>query len=107
MTGFRSILVVDDEAMLRSLVARAFRERGYEVVEAGDGVAALEAIQSAFRPFDLVITDSRMPGLDGPTWLSASVKHTPSSRSSTFRGARVRAVARRHAIKRSHFPEAV
>jgi two-component system, cell cycle sensor histidine kinase and response regulator CckA len=66
MHEVRSILVVDDEAILRSLVARAFRERGYEVIEAGDGVAALEAIQAAFRPFDLVITDSRMPRLDGP-----------------------------------------
>jgi DNA-binding response OmpR family regulator len=66
MNGVRSILVVDDEAMLRSLVARAFREHGYEVIEAGDGVAALEAMRAAFRPFDLVITDSRMPGLDGP-----------------------------------------
>jgi DNA-binding response OmpR family regulator len=60
------ILVVDDEAMLRSLVARAFRERGHEVVEASDGITALEATAVATRPFDLVITDSRMPHLNGP-----------------------------------------
>jgi two-component system cell cycle sensor histidine kinase/response regulator CckA len=66
MTNVRRVLVVDDEAMLRSLVSRAFRERGYEVVEASDGVAALEATHALSRPFDLVITDSRMPGLDGP-----------------------------------------
>ncbi len=66
MNGVRSILVVDDEAMLRSLVARAFRERGYQVVEAADGAEALDASRTASPPFDLVVTDSRMPELDGP-----------------------------------------
>jgi two-component system, cell cycle sensor histidine kinase and response regulator CckA len=66
MTEARCVLVVDDEAMLRSLVARAFRERGYEVVEAADGAAALNASLTAPRRFDLVVTDSRMPELDGP-----------------------------------------
>ena len=66
MTEARRILVVDDEAMLRSLVARAFRERGYQVVEAADGAEALDASRTASRPFDLVVTDSRMPEVDGP-----------------------------------------
>jgi CheY-like chemotaxis protein len=66
MTEARCILVVDDEAMLRSLVGRAFRERGYQVVEAADGAEALDASCTASRPFDLVVTDSRMPEVDGP-----------------------------------------
>jgi two-component system, cell cycle sensor histidine kinase and response regulator CckA len=66
MTEARCILVVDDEAMLRSLVARAFRERGYQVVEAADGAEALNVNRTASPPFDLVVTDSRMPQLDGP-----------------------------------------
>jgi two-component system cell cycle sensor histidine kinase/response regulator CckA len=36
------------------------------VVEAEDGLAALDIFQSASEPFDLVVTDSRMPRLDGP-----------------------------------------
>jgi two-component system, cell cycle sensor histidine kinase and response regulator CckA len=61
----RRILVVDDEPVLRLLVARAFKERGYETVEAGDGLSALDVARSASVPFDLVVTNSRMPHLDG------------------------------------------
>jgi two-component system, NtrC family, response regulator AtoC len=60
------ILVVDDEPALRTILARAFRERGCETLEACDGIAALEAARSASPPFDLVVTNSRMPHLDGP-----------------------------------------
>ena len=62
----RRVLVVDDEIALRYIVARAFRDRGYEVVEAADGKAALDVARSASLPFDLVVTNSRMPHLDGP-----------------------------------------
>jgi CheY-like chemotaxis protein len=57
------ILVVDDEPMLRRLIARALRDCGYEVVEAGDGMAAYELARA--QHFDLVVTDSRMPKLAG------------------------------------------
>jgi two-component system cell cycle sensor histidine kinase/response regulator CckA len=62
----RRILVVDDEADLRGLVARAFRDRGYEVVEAADGLSGLDVARSTSVPFDLVVTNSRMPHLSGP-----------------------------------------
>jgi two-component system cell cycle sensor histidine kinase/response regulator CckA len=62
----RRILVVDDEPALRYMVARAFRERGYDVVEAGDGMAGLDLVLSASLPFHLVITNSHMPHIDGP-----------------------------------------
>ena len=62
----RRILVVDDQPEIRALVSRGFRQRGYEVVEAGDGMAALDVARSASQPFDLVVTNSRMPHLDGP-----------------------------------------
>jgi CheY-like chemotaxis protein len=63
----RRILVVDDEVALRSLVSRGFRERGYEVVEVADGLSALDAARSTSIPFSLVVTNHRMPHLDGPT----------------------------------------
>jgi CheY-like chemotaxis protein len=62
----RRVLVVDDEVALRSLVARAFRSRGYDAVEMPDGLSGLNSVRSASPPFDLVITNSRMPGLSGP-----------------------------------------
>jgi CheY-like chemotaxis protein len=62
----RRVLVVDDEPALRYLIGRGFRNRGYETVEASDGRAALDVVRSATQPFDLVVTNSRMPHLDGP-----------------------------------------
>lgn len=62
----RRILVADNEVALRTLIARGFRERGYEVVEVADGRSALEAARSTAIPFDLVVTNGCMPHLDGP-----------------------------------------
>ena len=65
-TDRRRVLVVDDEVTLRTLIARAFRDRGYEVVEMTDGLGGLDAVRSSSVPFDLVVTNSRMPHLSGP-----------------------------------------
>ena len=62
MSG-RSVLVVDDEAKIRSLVASYLRSDGFEVIEVDDGSAAVAAVTSQ-RP-DLVVMDIRMPGMDG------------------------------------------
>jgi two-component system response regulator AtoC len=57
------ILVVDDEEKMRRVLAMALQALGYEVAVAGDGNQALSQFDDA--PFDLVLTDLRMPGLDG------------------------------------------
>ena len=57
------VLVVDDEAAIADLVATALRYEGFETMTAGDGRAALEAVE-AFRP-DLVVLDVMLPDLDG------------------------------------------
>jgi two-component system NtrC family sensor kinase len=57
------ILVVDDEADVAGLLAEMLTEAGHEVDTAGDGTAALARLGE--RPFDLVISDVRMPGMDG------------------------------------------
>jgi CheY-like chemotaxis protein len=59
------ILVVDDEPMVRALIARALNDAGYEVVAVANGRAALDAARSAGEPFDLIITNNYMPGLSG------------------------------------------
>ena len=61
--GRGSVLVVEDEDAVRRMLARALREGGYEVVEAGDGAEALEL--AAARRFDAVVTDVDMPRLGG------------------------------------------
>ncbi len=58
-----SVLVVDDEADIRSLVRELLERAGHDVVEAGDGNEGLRAF-FASRP-DLVVLDVSMPGLDG------------------------------------------
>lgn len=59
------ILVVDDEPMVRALIARALTDEGYEVVAVANGRAALDAAQGAEVSFDMIITNSYMPGLTG------------------------------------------
>ena len=65
--GTRRILVVEDEADLRSLVTRILEDAGYTVESAEDGWAAIEAVE-ARRP-DLLLLDLRLPVLDGWTVL--------------------------------------
>jgi CheY-like chemotaxis protein len=60
-----TVLVVDDEASLRSLVARRLVQEGYRVLEAGNGVEALELLRVPGNDVRLVITDIRMPRMDG------------------------------------------
>ncbi|HSB79289.1 MAG TPA: sigma-54 dependent transcriptional regulator [Candidatus Methylomirabilis sp.] len=57
------ILVVDDEAAQRDILAGFLRKQGYEVREAASGPAALDLLRT--EPVDLVLTDVRMPGMSG------------------------------------------
>lgn len=59
------VLVVDDEEGIRSFVAESLERDGHDVVTAADGRAALAAARE--EPFDVVITDLRMPEVDGMT----------------------------------------
>jgi DNA-binding response OmpR family regulator len=59
----RTILIADDEPNIRQLVAFTLRRRGYTVIEAEDGVVALDLIRSELP--DLAVLDVMMPGLTG------------------------------------------
>jgi|SRR5687767_5430780 len=56
-----TVLVVDDEALIRWSLAEMLGERGYSVTEAGDGRTATAAIENAAEPFDVVLLDYRLP----------------------------------------------
>jgi two-component system cell cycle sensor histidine kinase/response regulator CckA len=60
-----TILVVDDEDIVRALVTRALRDAGYRVTQAQHGAAALALLESRCETIDLVITDLVMPGVGG------------------------------------------
>ena len=64
----RRLLIVDDLAINRLILARQLAGYGVDVVEVGDGATALAALAAARaggRPFDLVLVDELMPGMDG------------------------------------------
>jgi PAS domain S-box-containing protein len=63
--GTETVLVAEDEPAVRAILARTLGEYGYSVVEARDGSHALELVQQAAAPPDLVIADVVMPGLSG------------------------------------------
>ena len=60
-----SILTVDDSSTMRQMIAFILQREGFTVLEAGDGLEALERIQG--QSIDLVITDINMPNMDGLT----------------------------------------
>lgn len=58
------ILLVEDESLLRRLIAQFLRGEGYEIVEAGDGREGVERFSSG-KPFDLVLLDLNLPIMSG------------------------------------------
>jgi len=63
MSKTARILLVEDDATFRSLLAAILDDEGYELVEREDGKAALKTLQG--QSFDLVLSDLRLPGLNG------------------------------------------
>ncbi|KYF74625.1 transcriptional regulator [Sorangium cellulosum] len=70
------VLVVDDEASARSGLEKLLRQEGYAVDAAGDGVEALEV--AAERPPDVVVTDLKMPKMDGVALLGKLREQDPT-----------------------------
>lgn len=73
------VLLVDDEAAIRTLFASSLRRDGYWVVEASNGQEAVEVAKQAER-IDLVVTDVRMPKMDGIAMANALRDVQPSIR---------------------------
>jgi DNA-binding response OmpR family regulator len=65
----KSILVVDDEVKIRKMIARYLKEEKHGVIEAADGIEALEIMDK--ETVDLVILDLMMPRLDGEGFIKA------------------------------------
>ncbi len=77
LTGVGTILLVEDEEGLRALNARGLASRGYTVLEAGNGVEAIEVLEKRGSGVDLVVSDVVMPEMDGPTLLKELRKRDP------------------------------
>jgi CheY-like chemotaxis protein len=71
------ILIAEDEDAVRSLVARALLQDGHEVVTANDGAEALDVLAREQGAFELLLTDIRMPVMDGIALALATARDHP------------------------------
>ncbi|MCK4710997.1 MAG: response regulator [Gammaproteobacteria bacterium] len=71
----KTILIVDDSASLRQIVAIALKGAGYEVLEASDGKDGLSKLNGV--KINLIISDVNMPGMDGLTMVT-EIKKMPN-----------------------------
>ena len=78
--GAETILLVEDEEALRALVAMMLRSRGYTVLEAESGSAAVEVSDGHGGVIDLMLTDVIMPGMNGRALARAIAARRPSMR---------------------------
>jgi len=74
----KTVLIVDDSSSMRTVVRLALTREGYEVLEAGDGVAAL-ALLDGVAKVNLIVSDVNMPRMDGIEFLT-NVKRHPRHR---------------------------
>lgn len=59
------ILIAEDDDAIRDLVARALKDDGHDLTATANGVAALDALSQHGGNFDLLLTDVKMPAMDG------------------------------------------
>jgi CheY-like chemotaxis protein len=72
------VLIADDEASMRELVARAIAMDGHETVTAQDGAEALEILTREGGAFDLLLTDIQMPIMDGIALALSAARDFPA-----------------------------
>ena len=72
------VLVVDDEESMRHFLSRALKRQAFVVTAVADGEAALGALTA--EAFDVMLTDVRMPGMDGRELFSKALEVSPGTR---------------------------
>jgi CheY-like chemotaxis protein len=76
----KTVLVVDDEELVRHLIARMLSEDGYRVLTAPDGFEALRMLTQPVGPVDLLLTDLGMPGMSGEQLAKCAGELLPAPR---------------------------
>jgi PAS domain S-box-containing protein len=94
--GGKTVLVVEDEALVRLLIVDVLGEQGYAVLEACDANEALPVLASS-QPIDLLLTDVGLPGMSGRQLAEVARQHRPNLRVLFLTG------YAEHAMRRSDF----
>lgn len=76
----KTILLVEDEDMLRGLIRELLEIKGYAVLEASQGVEAIDLLKQKGEPVDLVLTDVVMPHMSGSELVERLRKDQPTLR---------------------------
>jgi CheY-like chemotaxis protein len=76
--GRETVLVVEDEAIVRQYTRRSLEELGYDVLEAASGREALALMEKENRPVDLIVLDVVMPGLSAKALAEAVARTRPN-----------------------------
>jgi PAS domain S-box-containing protein len=75
--GDETILLVEDDEMVRTLAVRTLRSAGFNVIEAKNGEEALEQVREHGADIDLVLTDVIMPGMNGRQLIETIARTNP------------------------------
>jgi PAS domain S-box-containing protein len=78
--GTETILLVEDEEVVRRLARKALEAAGYDVLESGEGAGALQLLTTTDRTVSLIVTDVVMPGMSGPEVAARAAELKPGIR---------------------------
>lgn len=77
LSGSGTVLIVEDEESVRTVINYALKDKGYTILEANDGTEALEIVKQKNGKIDIIITDVIMPQISGPDLITAIHKLYP------------------------------
>ena len=80
LTGQGAVMLVEDEAPVRSFASRALKLRGYKVIEAESAEDAIVLLEGSVDEVDVLVSDVVMPGMDGPTFAGKARELRPDLR---------------------------
>jgi CheY-like chemotaxis protein len=86
--GSETILVIDDERLVRKTMRSVLEPAGYRVLDAADGIAGFELFQREGSGIDLVLLDLSMPGIPGDAVLASMLRERPDAHVVLFTGHR-------------------